>query len=180
MKTLKYNLFLKPLLLALLALSFIAVSAQPINYMVMKKNGKKKRYAFIEGQEISYKVTGDIGYYTDYISRITDSTLEFNNISIPLENIESVRIDKKKHFLLPNNAALTYGINLAVSAAILETAFLINSGTGVYRMGTQLAFLSTPIPTILLSNWVYSWFVKTEYSIAPNEYKLYPIILRKE
>lgn len=180
MKTLKFNTALKPLLLVFLALSFVATSAQPINYMVMKKNGKKQRYTFIEGQEISYKVRGDIGYLTDYIMRLTDSTIEFSTIAIPFKNIESVRINKKKHFLLPNNAALTYGINLAGSAAILETAFLVNSGTGVYRMGTQLAFLSTPIPTILISNWIYGLFVKTEYTIAPNEYQLYPVILRKE
>lgn len=180
MKTLKYNTALKSLLLVLLALSFIAVSAQPINYMVMKKNGKKKRYTFIEGQEISYKVTGDIGYYTGYITYITDSTLEFNDISIPLKNIESVRINKKKHFIVPNSAALTYATSVAISAAILETAYLVNTGKGIYDLGTQLAYVSTPIPTILLSNWVYSWFVKTEYEIAPNEYKLYPVILRKE
>lgn len=146
----------------------------------MKKNGKKKRYTFIEGQEISYRVRDDIGYMTEQILRITDSTLEFAENSIPLKNIESIRINKKQHLLLKNNAALTYGINLAASAAILETAFLVNSGKGVYRMGTQLAFLSIPIPTILLSNLIYKLFVKTEYAIAPDEYQLYPIILRKD
>lgn len=180
MKTLTSKSPLKPLLLVLLALSFFAASAQPINYMVMKKNGKKKRYTFIEGQQISYKVTGDIGFVTDYISRITDSTLEFIDLSIPLKNIESVRIDKKKHFLLPNSAVLTYATSLSLSAAILEVAYLINTGKGIHDLGTQLAYLSTPIPTILLSNWVYGWFVKTEYAIAPNEYQLYPVILRKE
>ncbi len=177
---LKYNFALKPLFSILLLCSFAVLFAQPINYMVMKKDGKKKRYTFIEGQEISYKVKDDIGYMTEQILRITDSTLEFAQNSIPLKNIESIRINKKQHFLLKNNAALTYGINLAISAAILETAFLVNSGKGVYRMGTQLAFLSTPIPTILISNWIYKLFVKTEYAIAPDEYQLYPIILRKD
>jgi hypothetical protein len=180
MKTLKFNTSLKPLLLVLLALSFVAVSAQPTNYMVMKKNGKKKRYTFIEGQEISYKVTGDIGYVTDNITRITDSTLEFMDVSIPLKNIESVRINKKKHFIVPNRAALTYATSVGISAAILEVAYLINTGKGIYDLGTQLAYVSTPIPTILLTNWIYSWFVKTEYEIAANEYQLYPIVLRKE
>ncbi len=180
MKTLKFNSVIKSLLLACIVLLVSVASAQPVNYMIMKKNGKKQRYTFIEGQQITYKINVDIGYMTDYIFRITDSTLEFSTYSVPFSNIESVRINKKKHFLLKNEYALTYGINIGLSAAILETAYIVNSGAGVYRMGTQLTFLSTPIPFILLSNLIYGWFVKTEYSISTNEYQLYPIVLRKE
>lgn len=148
--------------------------------MVMKKNGKKKRYTFIEGQEITYKVKGDIGFMSDFIRTITDSTIEFVDYTLPFNNIETIKINKKRHLLMTNNGALSYGVSLGVSAAILETAYIINTGKGVYNFGTQLAVLSSPIPTILLSNWIYSWFVKTEYTIAPDEYQFYPIILRKD
>lgn len=180
MKTLLYSKSIKTLLLALFTLSIFSISAQPINYMVMKKSGKKKRYTFIEGQEITLKTNGDIGYISDYIISITDSTIEFANNSISYSIIEKVKINKKKHLILPNQAALTYGTTLVLSAAVLETAYIINSGKGIHNLGTQLAVLSTPIPTIFISNWIYGLFVKTEYEIAPNEYQLYPIILRKE
>lgn len=177
MKTLKFNS-----LIALLVLVFTLVqtTAQAqTNYVVLSKAGKKKRYTFIEGQEISYRVRGDIGFFTDRIVKVHDSTLEFATYTLPFTDIEKIFIPKKK-YILPYKTVLTYGANIAVSAVILEAAYRVNSGGGVNALGTQMAYLGAPIPVALLANLVYGWFVKTEYTLSPDEYQLRPVILRKE
>lgn len=174
----KYNLPRLFIWLAFVALSF-TVSAQAINYVVLSKPGNTKRYTFMEGQDITYRVKGDIGFYTDRIVKVQDSAILFATYTLPFADIEKIFIKKKKH-IVPNKTALTYGGSLLASAAILEVAYLVNTGAGMPTLGNDLVYMSTPIPLLLLANWVYSWFVKTEYTLSANEYQLRPVILRKD
>lgn len=177
MKTLKFN-WLTAIFALLLCLLYTTAEAQT-NYVVLSKVGKKKRYTFIEGQEISYKVRGDVGFFTDIIMKVQDSALQFATYTLPYTDIETIKIAKKKH-IIPNKALLTYGANILVSAGILEIAYRVNTGGGVHALGTQMAYLATPIPVFFFANWVYSWFIKTEYTLSADEYQLRPVILRKE
>ena len=177
MKTLKFNRY--PALLALLLCLLYTTAEAQTNYAVLSKAGKKKRYTFIEGQELTYKVRGDVGFFTDVILKVQDSALQFATYTLPYTDIETILVHKKKH-IIPNKTLLTYGANILVSAGILEIAYRVNSGGGVHALGTQMAYLATPIPVFFLANWVYSWFIKTEYTLSADEYQLRPVILRKE
>lgn len=176
---LKFSYWLKPFTVVLLLLSFVAVEAQAVNYVVLKKIGKKKRYTFIEGEEITYLRRNDIGFFTDRIVEVQDSALQFASYTLPFSDIEKIHIDKNKH-IIPNKTVLMYGANVIIAAAILEVAYRVNSGSGVPDLGKQMLYLTAPVPAFLLVNWVYGLFVKTDYLIAPDEYQLYPVILRQE
>lgn len=177
MKTLKFNLKLFYLLGAIFAFTY--ASSQPVNYMVLAKNGKGKRYYFYEGQEITYKLKNDMGFFTDRITKIKDSIIEFQTYSVSYNDIETVHIDKKQT-IISNKAVGQYAISVGIATVLLQVAYLINTGAGMPTLGRDLLYVSSPIPVILLGNWVYSWFVKTEYDINPGEYQLKPVILRND
>lgn len=165
-------------IIALIGL-FISAKAQPINFMILGKQGNGKKYTFYEGQEITYKLKTDIGYFTDKIVKLKDSVIEFATYTVAYADIEKVRIDKKK-YLIPNKAVWVYGGNILAASAVLELAYLINTGSGIYNLGTQMLYLAAPVPLVLLANWVYGKFVKTEYTLSADEYQLRPVILRKD
>lgn len=177
MKTLKFNFKLFCLLGAIFA--FFFANSQPVNYMVLTKTGKAKRYYFYEGQEISYKLKNDIGFFTDRIIKIRDSIIEFQTYSIAYSDIETVRIKKKKT-IISNQVVGQYAVSISVATVLLEVAYLVNTGAGMPTLGRDLMYVASPIPVILLANWVYSWFIKTEYDINPGEYQLKPVILRND
>jgi hypothetical protein len=171
--------FLRILLPLALLLAAVSVYAQPVNYVVLTKPGKTKRYTFIEGQEITYKLKKDIGFFTDRIFRITDTTLVFPDYTVAFGDIDIIYINKKKHFL-STNTILMYGVNVVAAAAILQVAYLVNTGAGYPTLGRDLLYVSTPIPLLFIVNGVYRLFVKTEYKLEPGGYKLNPVILRKD
>ena len=177
MKTLKFNYRWLFLLVALFA--YTVAHSQPVNYMVLTKPGKAKRYYFYEGQEITYKLKNDIGFFTDRIQKIKDSVIEFQTYSVDYNDIETVFIGKKKA-IISNKVVGQYAVSIGIAAVLLQTAYLVNTGAGMPTLGRDLLYVASPIPVILLANWVYSWFVKTEYDINPGEYRLSPVILRND
>lgn len=178
MKTWIYNLPKTVLLFALVTFC-ISTYAQPINYLVLSKAGKKKTYTFVEGAEITYKLKKDIGYMTDRIITVTDSAIVFATYTVPYTDIDKIFIDKKTK-IISNNTILLYGVNIVVGGAILNLAYLVNTGTGLYNLGGQMLYALAPIPVFLGANWVYGRLVKTEYTIGEGYYRLRPVILRKE
>lgn len=178
MKTWIYNLPKVILVFTLLAL-FIGVKAQPVNYVVLSKAGKKKTYIFIEGAEITYKLKKDIGYMTDRIVTVTDSAIVFASYSVPYGDIDKIFIAKKTK-IISNNNILLYGVNIVIGGAILNLAYLVNTGAGLHNLGGQMLSALAPIPVFFGANWVYGRLVKTEYTIGEGYYRLRPVILRKE
>lgn len=175
---LNYNLS-KIIGFAVLVCLFFSAAAQPVNFVVLSKEGKKKKYEFMEGEEIRYKLKANDYYFTDKIVKIKDSAIEFMDYSVRYSDIDKIYIQKRKH-IIPNKTVLLYGANVLAAAGILEIAYLINTGKGVHNLGTQVLILESPVPVFLLINWLYGMSVKNEYTIAEGEYRLRPVILRND
>jgi hypothetical protein len=151
MKTLHYNLY-KTLAVFGLLLLFIAAKAQPVNFMVMSKPGNSKRYTFYEGDLITYKLKTDITFFTDRVVKIKDSVITFATYDVPYESIEKIFITKKKHLFISNKAVAQYGISIVAGSALLEAAYLVNTGKGMPTIVRDMTYVLSPVPVFLLMN----------------------------
>jgi len=64
-------------------------------FLVLEKMGTKKRYEYYPGESIKVKMKGEEYYMTEYITSMSDSTLNFTERSVFLSNIDAINISSK-------------------------------------------------------------------------------------
>lgn len=171
------SLLLKTLLLiCALGLAFSGFSQNP-NFLMLKKEGKIKRYYYYPGDEIQFRTKGGNTLDKLMISNISDSAIHSGENYILYSQIGEVFRPKRRHLLLPDEAAHAYLLSIGVSLAIVQVAYLINTGSPEPAFGKGTLYILSPAPIIYLSNAIKRMFTKRYYTITEGDYILQPVII---
>ncbi len=110
-------------------------------FLVLEKNGAEKRLRFYEKQEIQFKLKGDKVKNKLKIQKIKEKSLIIQEVEIPLESIESIRINTSSFY--PN---LFKFATLAGGVGYLGLD-LVNNGPEMTRQSiiTPAIFLGTHV-----------------------------------
>jgi hypothetical protein len=80
-------------------LSLYSESFSQEKYLVLDKPGRIKRIRYYSGDEIIFKLKGDITTYSTMIQAIGDSTILVRDTPIPIRNIHSITKHSENGFL---------------------------------------------------------------------------------
>ena len=123
-------------------------------YLELRKASKLKSYTFYPGENIRFKLFSDDTFSSGTITGIGDSTLNFNNIKVPVSRIEVIDIrdktsNRNKAFgLLISGGSMAYFVLDFINLSLVQKAnykdvfnrkTLINSLIGV-GVGASLKF----------------------------------------
>lgn len=108
-------------------------------FLVLEKNGANKRMRFYEGQELEFKLHGDIIRNKTRIQKIEEKSLIIQDVNIPLEDFASVRINTSSYY--PN----LFKFATLVGGAGYLGLDVINNGPEMTRQSfiTPAIFLGT-------------------------------------
>ena len=104
------------ILLTILILFFFGNYSYSQKYLELSKASKLKYFTFYSGENIRFKLYGDEYFTNATITGIGDSTLNFNNIQIPISKIEIIDIKNKTSNISKSLGLLVSGGSLAYFA----------------------------------------------------------------
>ncbi len=82
-------------------------------FLELRKASSLKYYSFYSGETIRFKLSGDEFFSSGTITGVGDSTLNFNNLSIPISKIEIIDIRHKTSNRVKSLGTLISGGSLA-------------------------------------------------------------------
>ena len=79
----------------ILFIYFFTLPTYSQSYLELKKLGKKRKIEFFSGEEIRFKIKNDENFSMARITGIYDDYINFNNIRVNIDDIESIDIRNK-------------------------------------------------------------------------------------